>query len=418
MRSLSSLFLVAFIGHVTLTAASTAPRIVQVQFAGIDPITKRYYVSEISNGPRPLVIGRAQPSRIAVEFSPDSDRAALAAFEKVATHWVFNLSASPKISSDTRLRMTVVINETIETDLKGNQLPRITLRDWKLEFPFYITIENPTYADFFSAKYLADSPKIVLGETLFKEIPSRHFSSDPDKLKSFDIECAKTSPYSLQLKAQLTADAYRSILKESQISSPAAPAKLEKQIEELRARVANLETKNGGCIVSPLIDTGDQWGFTIIPPSLVAAGGPTCDHVIQVFLTRIVTPAEWKQTKSEFNKLKQEQNALTPRILALQKSSIPRSTDDANSIQNFKALGRRMIAIDNPVDGLPSASFKNLGLILTPALGRPVEAPPVSEKSLQAMEAFYRQLASIVDFYNLDEIIALFHPKETAHATN
>jgi hypothetical protein len=418
MRSLYLLFLIVFTGHVDTAGASPERRIVQVQFAGIDPVTKRCYVSEINDGPRALVIGHTQPSRIPVAFSPDSDRAALAAFEKIAAHWVFNAAApSPKISCNTRLHMTLVINEKTGTTAEGNQPQRVTLRDWKLEFPFRITIENPTYADFFSAEYLADSPKIVLGETLFKEIPNRHFTSDPEKLKSFDAECAKTSPYSLQLKARLTADAYQSIFKESQTDS-SAPTKLQQQIEELLALVANLEAKNGGCVVSPLIDTGGQWGFTITPPSLVAAGGPTCDHVVQVFLTRAVSLQEWKQTKSEFNKLKQEKNSLTPRYLVLQKSSAPRSTDDEYFIRHFKTLGRRTIVIDNPVDGLPMASYQNLGIIITPALGRPVEAPPISEKSLQAMEAFYRQVASVVGFYNLDEIIALFHPKAGTQLTN
>jgi hypothetical protein len=127
---------------------------------------------------------------------------------------------------------------------------------------------------------------------------------------------------------------------------------------------------------------------------------------------------EWQQTKSEFNKLKQEQDVLLPHYRSLRKTSTPPSADDAKFILHFKQLGLRMIAIDNPIDGLPMAGFKNIGLIIIPSFARPSDAPPISEKSLQAMATFYRQLATVVEFHDIEEVLTLLRPTSEAKTSN
>jgi len=82
----TSLFPV-ILGLFFTTKAQANLRMLQVQFAGRGSTANRYNVLTQDVRPSGILIGSNSPRRVEVEFSPQSDRVALAALEKVAGFW-------------------------------------------------------------------------------------------------------------------------------------------------------------------------------------------------------------------------------------------------------------------------------------------------------------------------------------------
>jgi hypothetical protein len=253
--------------------------------------------------------------------------------------------------------------------------------------------------NYFAGRFLVESADLLLGETLTPAERQRHVRTEPKRVEEFDKEAESATREGVVLSERVTAERLAVLCATVDGRAAVRESKLRRQVADLRVALEKLESTVGGCAV----ESGENFGLSATVPSLIAAGGPPSDHVALFLFVRAMGREERNRLAAEFEALAKEMEVLRPRYAALldaREGKRQPSAEEKVVIARCRELFERMRSIGD----IPMARYKDIGLQIGGGLAS--VGSPTSKASLQAMKAFYRTVAQVVEFYDLPALEA------------